>query len=217
MKGLMRKDWYIFLKYGKLFTLFVAAYALIGAFTKNALFFAAFSVIMGSMLVKMVMAYEEQDRWDCLAACLPLKPEQIVWEKYLLSLLSTGAIALLTAVSFWCAGIFSSGQDTFLSPLSIFLLLFLLGGLLISLELPIIFRFGVSRGRLFLTLMMMLAAGVLSAVMVGLMSSDGPGRVLFERGVIPAGVLMAGAAAVTAAVLAISVRISVAAYKKREF
>ena len=217
MKGMLRKDWYIFLKYGKITAVFIAAYAVIAVFSQNAPFYVVFSVVLGALMVKLVMAYEEQDKWDCMAVCLPLRPEQIVWEKYLESLVCSGAVAFLLEVGTFVARTFFSRENGLFSPLSTFLMLFFMGGLIASVELPILFRFGVSRGRIVLTLALMVLAGLLAGTVTGLWEVGNPQGSLSGAVSLPEGVLTAGTAAVTVILLAVSVRISVAVYKKREF
>lgn len=217
MKGLLRKDWYIFLKYGKMFAVFIVLYAFVAGFSKNALFYASFSVVMGALQVKMIMAYEEQDKWDCLAVCLPLKPEQLVREKYLASLVSTGAVAFLVGASICCAKQISAVGNDFFSPVPAFLMLLFMGSLISAVELPILFRFGVNRGRILLTLVVMLVTGILASTMAGLREITEAGGALFGSVSVPAAALIAGAVAVAVIGLAISMRISVTVYKKREF
>ncbi|MBQ7840374.1 MAG: ABC-2 transporter permease [Lachnospiraceae bacterium] len=67
MKGLLLKDWYMIVKYGRFFLLFYIMYAMFSVYSEDSVFFILMNVILNSMIVKTLMAYEEQSRWDSFA------------------------------------------------------------------------------------------------------------------------------------------------------
>ncbi len=210
MKGLLRKDWYVFLKYGKLFSLFIFVYSFFTFFTDNPAFYCLFCMIMSVLLVKMLMAYEEQEKWDSLAACFPMRPEQVVLEKYLVALLLSGAMLLLMSIEFLGIHVFFPQKVLDSSFLQILFLMFCVNMLMTAIELPLMFRFGVNRSRIWLTILVMAVFGIGSAI--GAVLREG---VVFWNG--PRIAPVTGTIVLSVIALSLSLRFSVAAYKKREF
>lgn len=95
MKGLILKDWYMLLKTMKTMLIFLFIYGIIGS-TSDSMrsFFCVFSVVMGSLMVRSLMAYEEQSKWELLAVHLPVTTKQLVLEKYIVG----GSCMLFTGV-----------------------------------------------------------------------------------------------------------------------
>lgn len=212
MKGLLLKDWYMVLRYWKAMFVFNIIYAIIASLSSKALVFAFLNIMLGTMVVKSLMAYEEQNKWDSLAVSLPVTGEQLVLEKYLMGFLGALTTSIITAVIMSITGIFFERKAGFLLWQNL-LMFVAVGMLLLAFELPVLFKFGVNRGRLWFT-----AAVAIVAVVGG-----GIGGILEENQEIPAwlgGSVVSGiaiAAVLGAAAIFISVRLSVRFYKKREF
>ena len=168
MRGLLRKDWYMTLRYGKFFLAFVLIYAVIAAFSEMGMLFSLINVMIGGMLVKTLISYEEQSKWDSMAVYLPVTAECIVAEKYVVGLISVALTSLLTAGTI-AAACSLSGRGAVLPFGSHVLLLMGAGTLWLALEMPVLFKFGVEKGRL--ALIAALVAAI--ALSVLLMSVSG--------------------------------------------
>ena len=77
MRGLLRKDGYMTLRYGKFFLAFILIYAGIAALSDMGMLFSLINVMIGGMLVKTLLSYEEQSRWDSMAVYLPVRMRSI--------------------------------------------------------------------------------------------------------------------------------------------
>ncbi len=218
MKGLLLKDWYMVLRYWKSMFVFNILYAIIASMSKSsmAVTFAFLNIVLGTMVVKSLMAYEEQNKWDSLAISLPVTGEQLVLEKYLVGFLGALITSIITAVIMSLAGIFLKKNIGF--PLWQTLMMFVAAGmLLISFELPVLFKFGVNKGRIWFLAAVALVAGIGGGIggLLGEILENNPKVPAWLRGSVVPGIMIAiilGAAAIF-----ISVRLSVRFYKKREF
>ena len=214
MKGLLVKDWYMTLRYGKFMLVITVIYAFVSAFSSMALSFGLINVMLGSMLVKTLMAYEEQNRWDCMAVSLPVTAKCIVAEKYLMHLISIAFTAVLTSRVMFAASCLS-GRGEGLPFGSNLLFLTAAGILWLSLELPVLFRFGVNKGRIWLVA---LAAGILGGGGAGTSGMD-PAQKEMAAGLVAGMGPLAAAVmfVISAGLMLISSRLSVRFYRKREF
>ena len=217
MKGLLVKDWYMTLRYGKFMLVITVIYAFVSAFSSMALSFGLINVMLGSMLVKTLMAYEEQNRWDCMAVCLPVTAKCIVAEKYVMGLISIAFTAVLTSGVMFAASCLS-GRGEGLPFGSNLLFLTAAGILWLSLELPVLFRFGVNKGRIWFVVLVALAAGILGGGGAGISGMD-PAQKEMAAGLVAGMGPLAAAVmfVISAGLMLISSRLSVRFYRKREF
>jgi len=202
MKGLMIKDAYTLVKQMKVFLIMLVVFACIPGYSVS-----SFAVIYASMLPMTSIAYDERSRWDRLAAMMPYSARDIIMSKYVLGYILTGIAALLSLAAQAVASVFSS--SAFGTEYVISILLVLCCAVIIqSAELPIIFRFGVEKGRLSLI--------ILTVVIVIVIMSFGGGLVrhFAHMGM---NVSFMTAACITAALVinVISVFISQKAYAKK--
>ena len=209
MRGLLRKDGYMTLRYGKFFLAFILIYAGIAALSDMGMLFSLINVMIGGMLVKTLLSYEEQSRWDSMAVYLPVTAGSIVAEKYVVGLISVALTSLLTA------GTIAAGK-TILPFGTHTLFLMGAGTLWLALELPVLFKFGVNRGRTWFTLLTVLIAGLMGGAGA---ASAGRFEGMERTGSHPAALTAVMAAFLAAALIltAFSARLSVRFYRKREF
>ncbi len=142
MKALLLKDIYVLYKQLRylLFVLLMFC-AMPGPFA------SAFAVIYSIMLPVTTIGFDEQSKWRKLAAMMPYTSQQLVFSKYVLGYLGTAAAfgfsALLQLVSSSFLSSASSGST------ALTLIVFpCIGLLLLSVNLPLVFRFGPEKGRL---------------------------------------------------------------------
>lgn len=206
MKALLMKDYYVLWKQLRIF---IFVMLLITAF--NGGFGNVFIVIWAAMLPYTAMAYDERSKWDQLAAMMPYSVRDIVLSKYVLGWLCAGGAALFALV---CQLL----QTVLGSPLAAFdptaNLIGLCGSLcVLAITLPLMFRFGVERGRLVMFLIIFLvcgAAGALGTVSVSVNQTAGGirGPFAFVLFLLP----------VAAVVLtAVSIPLSMKLYRKRAY
>lgn len=213
MKGLLLKDWYMLVKEVKFYVPFTVIYAMLAAFTGMPIMFVMINVMLGSMIVKSLMAREEQNKWDSMAVNLPVTAREMVMEKYLIGLLGTlasnvASFLVLLAVRF------AFQRNTELPLFPFFMIYMGFGAIYLAGELPVLFKFGTANGRIVFMAVVALLAGVSAGVGSALSES-----VSLENGMQPAELLTVAAVLLLIAVAAVagSIRLSVSFYKKREF
>lgn len=142
MKGLLIKDWKTLLKQMKVMLAIVVVFACIPG-----TYMAAFALFYAAMLPVTALAYDERAKWDELAAMMPYTAKAIVGSKYALGLLLIGSISLLSAASQVVVSVVQHvplNTETLIS-----IPLVACGALLMMLiDLPLMFRLGVEKGRI---------------------------------------------------------------------
>lgn len=158
MKALLLKDYCVLWKQLRFFLLFILIFsALPGGFN------GVFAVTYAALLPYSCIAYDERSKWDQLAAMMPYTARDLVLSRYVLGWIAAAGACALSLV---LQGVFSSLLDTGFYPVTLVLAFFACLATL-ALTLPLIFRFGVERGRLIMFLIIFLvcgSAGALGAV-----------------------------------------------------
>lgn len=212
MQGLLLKDIYTLFSKTKFFLLLIGLFALLPGAS-----ISAFAIFYSVMLPMTALAYDEQTKWHQLAAMMPYSPQALVGSKYLLGLLAavaTSALAwlgqLFTAGSFTPAELAASLFDV--EAVFYVCLLLCLALCFMMLNLPIMFYFGVEKGRLF-----NLLALVIVIVGISLFVSDESGwlRLVNTLGDQNMYILLLAAAAVALVGNILSIMLSVWLYKRK--
>ena len=204
MIGLLRKDLYMTAAYCRSFLLILLVFLGVGAVNGENSFFVIYPMIIGMMLPVSLISYDERFKWHTACDALPVSRAQAVSAKYILTLLLVGLVFVLTMLV----------QGIRLYRLGTPERIWELPGLLLpiglvgpALLMPVIFRLGVEKGRLFYYLLV----GVVCAA-----------AVIFSRGegsVNPTARLELGGALPvigSLAIFALSWLLSVFLYKRRE-
>ncbi len=204
MKALVKKDIYVLLRQMKMFLLMIAIFAAIPQGNMT-----VFAIVYCGMLPYTAMAYDERSKWDDLAAMMPYTTSDVVMSKYVLGWLAVGCATVLSALSNFLLGLFIT-TDFSISALLPYMCM---GFLMMAITMPLMFRFGVEKGRtLFILLMVILAVG--GAGLVAKLVDSG------ESGAIPKQVLafaQLGIPLLSAALTAVSIPLSMAMYKKHRY
>ena len=203
MKGLLLKDFYTLVGQMKLFLLMIAIFTLVPNFSMS-----GFAIVYAAMLPITALAYDERSKWSQLAAMMPYSPTELVVSKYILGY-ATVAAAFALALIAQVAMSFAKGQS--ISGMDLLILFITANAALLiqAANLPLMFCFGVEKGR------MLLLVVIAVIVMVGM----GAGTFLLTLlGDAPSGLLRwaALAGAVTVLLNILSIRIAVRMYEKRE-
>lgn len=143
MIALLLKDIYVVTKQIGLLLFFVVVF---GMFTQEGM--AGFAIVYASLLPMTALSYDERAKWDRLAATMPYSAFSIVFGKYLLGYLFLVVAAVL------CSGGQFLLSLTGLTSVSLQFFFTILGAimgalLLLAITLPLQFRFGVEKGRMF--------------------------------------------------------------------
>ena len=139
MKGLLIKDWKTLLKQTKVMLVIVVVFACIPG-----TYMAAFALFYAAMLPITALAYDERAKWDELAAMMPYTAKAIVGSKYVLGLtlvLPVLALSMLSRLLVHSTPIVSEDTMSLLITAELSLIL-------MAIDLPFMFHFGVEKGRM---------------------------------------------------------------------
>ena len=201
MKALILKDTYVIFRQMKYFLVMILLFSALPSGFNN-----AFAVIYAAMLPYTALAYDERSKWDQMAAMMPYSARDIVLGKYAFGWLCIGGAAVLSALL--QAVLSLAVNRTFLPGV---MALSVLGALcILAITLPLMFRFGVEKGRLTMFLIIFLvcgSAGAISSI------AESAGRGTFFAFQEPALIAMLATAVVLSIV---SVPLSMKFYSQRQ-
>ena len=200
MKGLITKDTSVLIKKSKFLFLLIF---LFGAMPSSS--FLGLAVMYPAMLPITALAYDEQSKWDTLAAMMPYSVFELTFSKYVLCYIITLTTAAVTFVTHNAVAFFVPYAEP-VTALEI--VIYISASWVISaLNIPLVLRFGVEKGRfafIFITIGVgMFCVNYIDSIIAVFASLDS-GRLTY----LP---VFAGAALL---LNALSVPLSMACYKK---
>ena len=146
MKGLLLKDWYMIQKYCRSYILITAVFIEISLANGENLFFTFYPCMLCGMIPVTLLGYDERSGWMQYSGTMPYAKEQIVSEKYLIGILVQLTMLLVTGIA--QATKMMIAGDFVLGKLAVLMLLMLVVSMLASsIPLPFIFKLGVEKGR----------------------------------------------------------------------
>lgn len=209
MKGLLLKDIYMAVKYCRVYFLITVVFAAAFVWSDN-FFLAVYPVFLVGTLSVNLLSYDEKSKWSSYVGAFPYTRTQLVSVKYIITLLALGVSVLLMGLGF-AVHMLVAGNFRLSELLTFFGLLLSMGLASPALMLPIIFRFGVEKGRIAYYGVLVFFCAAVGAIGVFGTNAD----VLDFSVVQSAGVLLA-AALIGAILFAGSWLLSVRIYTKRE-
>ncbi len=211
MKGLLLKDLYMAAKYCRVYPIIILVFAAASIFSDENVFFLFYPILMAGIIPVTLLSYDEKSRWEVYSGAFPYTRKQLVTAKYEIALLVLGcSVGLIAAVQAIHLGLSGSADWTGYALLLASLLS--LGLFAPCILLPVMFRFGVEKGRIVYYAVILVTCGALGALgvldldvdIVTFLSGAGAGWI------IPA-MLMA-----SVLLLLISWQLSIHFYQKRE-
>lgn len=156
MKGLILKDLMNLKRQGKVIGLMLVFFIVLSLASEDTSMFGGIIMIMCSMLPITAMAYDERAKWDKYALTMPVSRKDMVISKYLLGVIFTCAAFLVYLVFSLIIGSYTVKENLFIS-----LGLLAVGITVMSVMLPIVFKFGVEKARLLLLLVLFGPTGLI--------------------------------------------------------
>ena len=199
MLGLLIKDFYNVRKQAAWYALMLVLFCITAALLQNIAFAATMGILITISVPITAIAYEEKDGWQKFVIASGLSTKIIVGEKYFLGILCALVCSAGYSVTYAAAGIDWDIVE-FILPLC-------MQFWALSVVLPIVFAFGVEKGRTYMIAIIV----VLIAAFIGCMPLLG--NILEGNRLI----LPLCSAAATIIVLALSIFISIKIYNKKEF
>lgn len=199
MLGILLKDfvttkkqiiWYVFM---------IALFCVVAVVTDNVAFAGSIGMVVAISVPTSAIAYEERDGFNKIAVASGIDKKVIVIEKYLLGFL----FLLIGGISYFLVYYFSKAQA---NKWIEFVVSMCMQIVLLAIVMPVIFKFGVEKGRTYMILFMV----VFLSIFIALMS-------LINFTVDSAIVVLPIVITITIIGLAISIFLSIKIYKKKDF
>lgn len=142
MSALLLKDYYVIFRQMKVFLLLILVFSCIPG-----TFYSTFAVVYAAMLPYTALAYDERSKWDQLAAMMPYSDRDIVLSKYVFGWIG---VAIAAAATFVIQSVlaFVWLSDVTGPSVPVILLSVCVAVCILDITLPLMFRFGVEKGRL---------------------------------------------------------------------
>ena len=206
MKGLLLKDWYMAKKYCRAHLFIVVLFLVIGFIDGTNMFLLTYPCIFIATIPTVLLSYDERCRWNEYCGTLPCPKKQIVSEKYLVGLIVTIPLIIITAVIFGIRANMEGNFD-FGETLEIVSVLIIVTALMMSVTMPFMIKLGVEKGRIAYYVMVGLATA-LAVIAPNLIGTDMQKEVNFSFA--PAAIVLA------VVIYAASWYLSVKFYENRE-
>ena len=211
MVGLLLKDIYSLNKILKQYSISCIVFIFLSVSMKSSVYFVVMVTLMATMLIFTSLSNDEMSKWDKYALTMPIARKDIVLSKYLLfTILLLSGIIVSSSI-----GLVMTNLMSFESTKSILITSISFVGiscLLISIMLPVIFKYGVEKGRILLYVVIaipsFLAAGGVKLIEKYNFTIPTLSQVRPYLYFLPAIIL---------ALLYISYKVSLSIYEKREF
>lgn len=139
MKGLLLKDLYLAGKHCRSYVLLVIVFLAVAMVGEDNVFFLFYPCILAGMLPVTLLSYDERSGWDKYCGTLPYTRAQIVSAKYIFGLAVQVIVLAVSSLCLAASGRFSG---------EILVVLVALGCVGGAISLPVMFRYGVEKGRI---------------------------------------------------------------------
>ena len=147
MKGLLLKDWYMAKKYCRSHLLITVLFLAVAFVGEDNLFFMTYPCIFMATIPTVLLSYDERCKWDAYCGTLPCSKKQVVSEKFIVGLIVTIPLIIITTVLFGIkskmAGYFDFGET-----MEIVSILLFTAALVTAVTMPFMIKLGVEKGRI---------------------------------------------------------------------
>lgn len=151
MKGLLLKDIYTLKSTLRTYIFFAVFYGIMSFSMGDASFVGGFMTIMLSMVPITALAYDERAKWDKFALTMPVTKKDLVISKYILGFV----LSLVGFVISISALMFQKDMDMF-EKIIMSIVFMSLGWLYQGLVLPLMYKFGTEKGRIYMMMVFFL-------------------------------------------------------------
>ena len=202
MKGLMKKEFLMLWRASRAFGLICVLFIAMSAISQENIIFLFMPIMISGLLPSTLLSYDERCKWQEFSGALPVSRAQLVSAKYLLGLGCMTLILLVTLIVHLIVRRFP--PQTLLSMLGA---IYGLSLFISAVSLPMMFKFGVEKGRLWYYATLVLVGGASGA-------SAGVTTDLFSEG-LPSFLWLIPVLGVV--IFALSWLLAIRFYQKREF
>lgn len=157
MKGLIYKDLALIASQGKFFIIYLLAFNVLFSFLGDGSGIGSFAVLICFMLSINCFAYDEQCRFDKLAAASPVPAGQVVLARYLSSMI-LGVFGCVLTVGIGSVLQLIRRQHAFFELLAALGVAVCLSLLFMTILFPLFYKFGVNKSRILMLIVCVLPA-----------------------------------------------------------
>ena len=157
MLGLLLKDIYNVRKQAIWYLAMIALFCGLSIILKNVAFSSTIGILVTISMPLTAIAYEEKDGWQKFVVASGTKIRTIVGEKYLLGIVFALVSIIVYAVTFMLVGETENRAVEITAPIC-------MQFFVLSVVLPMVFKFGVERGRVYMIVAVVALMAVLIAV-----------------------------------------------------
>ena len=195
----------------KLMVVFVIFYAIWAVSAKMPTMMGTMVILLSIMMPISSMSYDEAGQWYRYAFSLPIPRRTLVLSKYVLGFLVSLGGLVVSAIGNIIILALTNGENALESWLTIIGFLEL-GVIFLSIIIPILFKYGVEKGRLFIVVI-----AVIPSLLVALLGSTlkTSGTLMPSAELLQA--ILYSSPLFTLAIFLISFRISVGICRKKEY
>ncbi|MHC1723073.1 MAG: ABC-2 transporter permease [Aminipila sp.] len=220
MKGLILKDFLSLKKQVLPMLLFFSVYFFISIITKNSSFLTGVIMIFCAMLPMTALSFDDRAGFSKYALTMPVSRSTLVIGKYVMALILMGLGSIFSLLLNALIGNF-----TFMESLLSVAITMLIGSLMISISLPPIFKFGVEKGRFIMIGIVMIIGFLGGFTVIGFgngdasMTIDDNGFSLGSKidAFFNSNLVFVAILAFSALIFLISMGLSIAIYRKKDF
>lgn len=146
MLGLLLKEYYNLLRYGKTILGLAVFYLLFSIIMKNVSFITSMVMLLFAIMTVTSFSYDDMAKWDKYAASLPVTRKKIVGAKYLLGVILTVLGGLISLLGIWIISLIQEVPDLNMN----FMIIagtFTASFFYLALLLPVLYKFGAEKSR----------------------------------------------------------------------
>lgn len=203
MKGLIIKDLINLKKQSKIIGALAIFYLLISITSKNNSMFGAMILLLFTMMPITAISYDEKANWDKYGLTMPVSRIDMVLSKYILGLILSVFAVILNFIAQILMGTEMNAEN-----ITVIFVLFSISIIFFSLILPIMFKFGVEKGRMLMIVVLMLPTIILMLLPEILKTTPSEEMIIKALYALPFVIVI---------IFFISIFISISVYKKKEF
>lgn len=203
MTGLILKDFLNLKRHSKIYFILIIFYFILGIANEDFAMFGSMITVLAAILPITSIAYDEKNNWDRYALTMPISRKDLVLSRYIL-----GVIFLFSAFVITVPLNLILGSSSFFENIIASSAILAVGIILMAVIFPVLFKYGVEKGRIFMMLVLFAPTGfivLLSRLGFTLPDAEAAKVLLYFLPVI------------AAAAFAVSILISVSIYRKKEF
>lgn len=203
MTGLILKDLLNLKKQAKVYLILVIFYFVYGAVFESSSMFSSMMTMIAVMIPLTAMSYDERSKWDRYALTMPISRKVIVASRYLLGMIFIAAAFVLSVLVNMVFSKMYSIESILISLASLSA-----GITVMSVIFPLLFKYGVEKGRILMMLVLFTPIAIL--MMVSKLGVSMPDEETIKTFIFLSPII-------ALMLLLVSIYISLSIYRKKEF